>query len=211
MATLRPSAIRLTIFLLAACVAFTFASDSVRIVAHAQTAAPHVSLEIEPSQSKISWKLSATAHTVHGTFGLTKGRIEFDPAGGKAGGEIVADARSGESGDPGRDKNMHEKVLESAKYPMVTFSPDRVDGKVAVQGGSKVQIHGTFDIHGVKHELTVPADVNFAGDRWTAKSTFDVPYVQWGMKDPSNFFLRVGATVSVELDLAGRVIPPHTN
>ena len=211
MLTLRPSAIRLTIFLLAACVAITFASASVRIVVHAQTAAPQVSLELDPSQSKINWKLSATAHTVHGTFGLTKGSIQFDPAGGKASGEIIADARSGESGDSGRDKNMHEKVLESAKYPMVTFSPDRVDGKVALQGDSKVQIHGTLDIHGVKHELTVPADVNFAGDRWTAKSTFDIPYVQWGMKDPSNFILRVGATVSVELDLSGRVNPPHAS
>jgi len=211
MPTHRTSAIRLTTFLHAACVVLTFASASVRIVVHAQTAAPQVSLELDPSRSKINWKLSATAHTVHGTFGLTKGRIAFDPAGGKAGGEIIADARSGESGDSGRDKNMHEKVLESAKYPMMTFSPDRVDGKVTLQGDSKVQIHGTLDIHGVKHELTVPADVNFAGDRWTAKSTFDIPYVQWGMKDPSNFILRVGATVSVELDLSGRVNPPHAS
>jgi polyisoprenoid-binding protein YceI len=207
----RTSAIRLTIFLLAAYIVCASASISVRVLVHAQTVAPQVALELDPAQSKINWKLSATAHTVHGTFGLTKGRIEFDPAGGKAGGEIIADARSGESGDSGRDKNMHEKVLESAKYPAVTFSPDRVDGKVAMQGASKVQIHGILEIHGVKHELTVPAEVNFAGERWTAKSTFDIPYVQWGMKDPSNFFLRVGATVSVELDLAGRVNPPHAN
>jgi polyisoprenoid-binding protein YceI len=177
----------------------------------AQSAPGQATLELDPAQSKINWTLSATFHTVHGTFALTKGSVQFDPGTGEVGGEIIADARSGQSGDSGRDKNMHEKVIESGKYPMVTFSPDRVDGKIALQGASKIQIHGIFDIHGAKRELTVPADVNFSGDRWTAKAAFDIPYVQWGMKNPSNFFLHVGDTVKVELELMGRAILPQTN
>jgi len=203
----RASAFRLTVFLLAAVAAF----PCWPIATLAQSAASHVTLELDPSQSKINWTLSATFHTVHGTFALTKGNIQFDPASGKAGGEIIADARSGESGDAGRDKNMHAKVLESAKYPVVTFSPDRVDGKVSLQGASKVKIRGIFELHGAKHELTVPAEVNFSEDRWVAKAAFDIPYVQWGMKDPSSFMLRVGATVDVELELAGRAVFPHAN
>jgi len=203
----RGDAIRLIICLLAAGGAFACWP----IGTPAQNAAAQVTLELDPSQSKINWTLSATFHTVHGTFALTKGSIQFDPASGRAGGEIIADARSGESGDAGRDKNMHEKVLQSAKFPVVTFSPDRVDGKVALLGASKVQIHGLFELHGAKHELTVPAEVNFSGDRWTAKAAFDIPYVQWGMKDPSSFMLRVGATVNVELELAGRAVFPHAN
>jgi len=203
----RTSTIRLIIFLLAAGAAF----PSLPAATLAQNAAPQVALELDPAQSKINWTLSATLHTVHGTFACTKGSIQFDPGGGKAGGEIIADARSGESGDSGRDKNMHAKVLESAKYPEVKFVPDRVDGKVSLQGASKVQIHGNFEIHGAKHELTVPADVNFSGDRWSAKATFDVPYVQWGLKDPSSVFLHVGSAVNVELELSGHAILPHTN
>jgi polyisoprenoid-binding protein YceI len=203
----RPISLQLIICLLVAGVAFPLWP----IAARAQNTASQVTLELDPSQSKINWTLSATFHTVHGTFALSKGSIQFDPASGKAGGEIIADARSGESGDSGRDKNMHAKVLESEKYPAVTFAPNRVDGKVSLQGASRIQIHGIFDLHGAKHELTVPAEVNFAGDRWTAKAAFDIPYVQWGMKDPSNFMLRVGATVNVELELAGHVILPHTN
>ncbi|MGA8073805.1 MAG: YceI family protein [Candidatus Acidiferrales bacterium] len=180
-------------------------------VTRAQSAASQVSLELDPAQSKINWTLSATFHTVHGTFALTKGSVQFDPSSGKVDGEISADARSGQSGDSGRDKNMHEKVIESGKYPTVAFSPDRVDGKIALQGGSKVQIHGIFEIHGAKHELTVPAEVNFSGDRWTAKSEFEIPYVQWRMKNPSNFFLHVGDTVSIDLELTGRAILPRTN
>ena len=203
----RASAIRLIIFLLASGAAFA----RWPIATAAQSAASQVALEVDPAQSKINWTLSATFHTVHGTFAGTKGSIQFDPAGGKASGEIIADSRTGESGDAGRDKNMHAKVLESAKYPVVTFVPDRVDGKVPLQGASKVQIHGIFEIHGAKHELTVPTEVNFSGNRWTAKAAFDVPYVQWGMKDPSSVFLRVGAAVNVELELSGRAMFPHAN
>jgi polyisoprenoid-binding protein YceI len=183
----------------------------VQPVTRAQSAPSQVSLELDPAQSKINWTLSATFHTVHGTFALTKGTVEFDPVTGKVGGDITADARSGQSGDSGRDKNMHEKVIESAKFPTVVFSPDRVEGKIALQGGSNVQIHGIFEIHGARHELAVPANVSFSGDRWTAKSVFEIPYVQWGMKNPSNFFLHVGDTVEMELALTGRAILPRTN
>jgi polyisoprenoid-binding protein YceI len=203
----RAGAIRLIIFLLATAAAF----PSWPLASLAQNSASQVTLEVDPAQSKINWTLSATLHTVHGTFACTKGSVQFDPASGKAGGEIIADARSGESGDSGRDKNMHAKVLESAKFPEVTFAPDRVDGKVTLQGASKVQIHGTFGIHGAKHELTVPAEVNFSGDRWTAKAVFDIPYVQWGLKDPSTVFLHVGSAVNVELELSGHAILPHTS
>jgi polyisoprenoid-binding protein YceI len=202
----RAGAIRLLIFLLAT----GAASARWPVAAPSQNAASQVTFEVDPAQSKINWTLSATFHTVHGTFACTKGSIQFDPAGGKAGGEIIADARSGESGDAGRDKNMHAKVLESAKYPVVRFVPDRVDGKVLTQGASKVQIHGTFEIHGATHELTVPAEVNFSGDHWTAKAAFDVPYVQWGLKDPSSVFLHVGSAVNVELELSGRAIFPQS-
>jgi polyisoprenoid-binding protein YceI len=168
-----------------------------------QRANSPISLDLDPAQSKINWTLSATFHTVHGTFACSKGSIQFDPSTGKVAGQIVADSRSGESGDADRDKNMHQKVLESEKYPTVIFMPDRVDGAVDLHGDSKVQVHGSFEIHGVKRELTVPADVNFSGDRWTAKSSFEIPYVQWGMKNPSNFFLHVGETVKIDMELAG--------
>lgn len=172
----------------------------------AQATSSQVSLELDPAQSKINWTLPATFHTVHGTFGFTKGSAEVDSTSGKVSGEISADARSGQSGDSGRDENMHKKVLESAKYPVIAFRPDRVEGKIELQGSSKVQIHGIFDIHGGKHELSIPAEVNFAGTHWTAKAAFDIPYVAWGMKNPSNFFLHVPDDVSMEIELSGRLV-----
>ncbi len=106
-----------------------------------------------------------------------------------------------------RDRKMHKEVLESERYPEISFRPDRVEGAVAVQGKSSVKIHGMFRIHGVDREIEVPAEVEMAPGRWTAMIHFTVPYAKWGMKNPSNLFLRVDDSVQIDLAAAGTVIP----
>ena len=98
---------------------------------------------------------------------------------------------------------MHKDVLQSQQYPEVTFRPDHAEGTLTPQGESTLQVHGSFGIHGSEHELTVPVQINLTADKWNASARFVVPYVTWGMKNPSNFFLRVGDTVDIELRCSG--------
>lgn len=163
-------------------------------------------LELDPAQTKVEYKLGATLHTVEGTFALKRGRVDFDPDSGKATGELVVDATSGQSGNDSRDRNMHKSVLESARYPEIVFRPDRVDGKVAPQGKSQVQLHGTFTIHGADHEMTVPVDVEIVDGRYTATAHFQIPFVKWGMKNPSTFLLRVSDKVDLTVHTVPRVM-----
>jgi polyisoprenoid-binding protein YceI len=143
---------------------------------------------------------------VHGNFRCKRGELHFDPASGKVTGEVVFDATSGQSGNGSRDKKMHKDVLESQKYAEIAFRPDRVDGKVG-PSTSTVQVHGQFNIHGADHEITVPAEVTFAAGNWTATAHFKVPYVQWGMKNPSVLFLRVSDSVDLDFHGAGKLTP----
>jgi polyisoprenoid-binding protein YceI len=135
---------------------------------------------------------------------LKRGTIRIQPD-GKAGGEIVADAVSGQSGDSGRDKKMHKDVLESGKYTEVVFRPDRVDGKFPASGAVSVQMHGVFSLHGSEHEVTVPVTGEITGANWHGTGAFKVPYVEWGLKSPNNFFLKADPVVDVELELVGAV------
>ena len=173
-----------------------------------QPPAGEIVLGLDPAQSKVHWALGSTVHTVHGSFAFKKGNLHLDTSTGKARGEIVVDATSGNSGNDSRDKKMHKEVLESARYAEVIFRPDRVEGKITPQGTLAVQVHGLFILHGSEHELTVPVQAEFAGDHWTGRAKFNVPFIDWGLKNPSNFLLKVNHAVDIELELKGNLQKP---
>lgn len=162
---------------------------------------------VDPAATKVNWTLGSLLHTVHGTFRAKQGSLTFEPGGGKASGEIVVDAASGESGSGARDGRMKKSILEVNKYPDIVFTPDRVDGAINLQGESEVQVHGQFRIHGATHEITIPAKVKIDNRQVTATLHFAIPYVQWGMKNPSTLFLRVDESVDVEIQAAGALAP----
>ncbi len=161
--------------------------------------------QLNPAQTSVRFTLGDVLHTVHGTFHLKRGALQLEPASGKIFGEIVVDAKSGESGSGTRDRKMHKEILESERYPEIAFHPDRIEGAVATQGKSSVKVHGMFSIHGVEHEITVPAEVEVSAEHWTATVHFTVPYTKWGMKNPSTLFLRVNDSVEIDLIAAGSV------
>lgn len=162
-------------------------------------------LQIEPAQSGAEILLSGNIHTVEGSFTLKQGDIEYDPATGKASGEIVFDATSGKTGDDGRDKKMHKDVIESTRFPEIAFRPDHAEGTLAASGDSRLQVHGMFSIHGAEHEITIPVAVHLEGSTWSAKAAFRIPYAKWGMKNPSVFFFRVASFVDIEFHAAGSI------
>jgi polyisoprenoid-binding protein YceI len=164
-----------------------------------------VALTLDPAQTKVHWILDTTLHTVHGTFALKSGTVHFNPQTGKAGGEIVVFAPSGESGNGSRDKRMHREILETVKYPDVVFRPTQIEGKVDPSGASEIKLNGVFSIHGADHDVSAQVHTDFTGTHWRGTAKFQVPYVQWGIKDPSNFLLKVKPVVDVEIEMSGEV------
>lgn len=160
-------------------------------------AAERINLELDPAATRINWTLSDVLHTVHGTFKLKKGDLWYDPATGQAGGLLVVDAASGESGSSARDGRMRKNVLETGRYPEITFVPDHVE--------DGTQLHGMFTIHGSAHEILMNVKSHIEQQKLTAAISFTVPYVQWGMKDPSNFLLKVKDFVDIDIEAAARV------
>jgi polyisoprenoid-binding protein YceI len=170
------------------------------------TTAQETVLQIDPSKTTVKFTLDAALHSVHGAFQAKPTALRYDPASGLVSGEILVDARSGDSDNSMRDRKMHKEVLESESYPQILFRPDRVLGAVATTGKSSVMVHGIFSIHGVDREITVPAEVEMAADHWTATVHFTVPYAKWGLKNPSNLFLHVSDSVEIDLALAGSIV-----
>jgi len=167
--------------------------------------AQQVQVTLDPARTKVDWTLGATLHTVEGTFKLKSGVVSFDPATGNAGGELVVDATSAQSGNDSRDSKMHKDVLESKRYPEITFLPKHVAGRFDDKGTSNLQVQGVFHIHGADHDMTLSMAVQANGGDATATTNFAIPYQAWGMKNPSTLFLKVDNQVQVKVQAVGKV------
>jgi len=161
----------------------------------------------DPASSSIGFALTGTGHEVHGTFHIQSGTIQFDRSAPKMSGSIVVSAASGESGDKGRDKKMHSDVLEVEHFADVTFAPQSYQGSIAPSGDSTIQVAGVFTLHGSPHDLTVPMQIHIDGSSLSATGKFIVPYVKWGLKDPSMFILKVAKEAQIDLNLKGTITP----
>ena len=179
----------LTFFLL--CVSIASATDK---NSHQRT------LVLKPDTTSIRWTLSDTVHTVHGTFKLKRGAVDVNLDDGSADGLVEVDANSGESGNSARDERMRKSILESDRYPIISFRSTHVISKVPFSGDEMVAVEGVFRIHGTEHPLQLRIDLHSEGDTITLKTHFIVPYVNWGMKDPSILFLRVDKTVDIDVE-----------
>jgi polyisoprenoid-binding protein YceI len=160
-------------------------------------------LILDPARSDVHFTLGDVLHTVRGTFRVQQSEIEFNPADGQASGAVVVDALSGQSGNSARDGKMAKEVLKTESYKNVSFAPTRFTGEFHGSGDSTLQVHGVFTLLGVSHEIDVPMQVQVNDKHVHAVGTFAVPYVKWGLKDPSTMMLRVSKEVQIELSLIG--------
>ena len=167
--------------------------------------AQHQIFTVNPDASQVAFALAGSGHHVNGTFHVQSGSVDLDRSGPKISGSVVVAAGSGNSGDNGRDRKMNSDVLDSAHFAEVTFAPQSYQGTIAHSGDSTIQVTGTFTLHGTPHDLTVPMQIHIDGNNCTAKTHFTVPYVKWGLKDPSFFVLKVAKEVEIDLSLVGQL------
>ena len=169
----------------------------------AQATTHEIALTLDPAQTKLHFSVDSTLHMVHGSFALKSGSLQIDPQTGKASGAIVVNAISGETGNNSRDQRMHKEILETWKFADATFRPSQIDGQVLLTTPSDFKVKGIITLHGTDHELVADVHSEFNGDHWRGTAKFEIPYTKWGIKDPSNFLLKVKPVVNVELELAG--------
>jgi polyisoprenoid-binding protein YceI len=162
-------------------------------------------VDIDIAQSRVTFTLDDILHTVHGSFQLKSGSLRFDRTTGTAVGHFVVDAKSGDSGSKARDRKMNKDVLESDRYPEIVFAVEHVSGTPPGVGSSTLEVQGDFILHGQSHPLTLSVPVQVDGGVAAAEIRFQVPYVKWGLKNPSTLFLRVGQEVAINIHVVGRL------
>jgi polyisoprenoid-binding protein YceI len=167
--------------------------------------AQHQTFAVNPDASEVKMTLNTTHELVNGTFHVQSGSIEFDRNAPKMQGSVVVLAGSGTTGNDSRDKKMNKDILKIEQYATISFEPKTYAGAIALSGDSNIQATGIFTLLGTPHEITVPILVHLDGTAATAKAHFVVPYVQWGLKNPSLLIWKADNDVAIDLLLAGRL------
>ena len=190
----------------------------------AQTAAPGVpkgtaataeagttSVHLDPARTTVTFT-AGTLHRIHGTFQLKTGVFAIDSKSGMAQGEILVDAASEKSNDAKLDSRLQGETLETVKYPGIFFHAEKVSGHLPARDGTQhLKLSGSFNIHGSDHPLTVDVEASQAGSDLLLRSTFTVPYVDWGMKDASTLLMRDhNIKITVESHATSEALHPNT-
>jgi polyisoprenoid-binding protein YceI len=133
------------------------------------------------------------------------GSLRLDAGSGAATGHITIDATTADTGNAKRDKKMHTKVLRTDEFSRIVFKPDRLEGELALLGTHDVILHGSMEILGESHEIGIPLTISIDDARFSANGAFEIPYVEWGLEDPSTFVLRVAKVVVVTIEAEGTI------
>jgi hypothetical protein len=183
----------------------SFAVLALTVILAPAALAQHQTFAVNADASEVKMKLNTTHEVVNGTFHIQSGSIEFDRGASKISGLVVVLAGSGKTGNDSRDKKMNKDILKVDQYASVSFAPKTYTGTIAPSGDSTIQVNGVFTLLGTAHDLTIPMQIHMDGSKATARAHFVVPYVQWGLKNPSFLFWKAENDVTIDLNLVGQV------
>lgn len=102
------------------------------------------------------------------------------------------------------NKEVNELVLETAKYPDITFKSTDVTG--SIKGGAfDVKIGGNLTLHGVTKRIEIPATVTLNGDTMRAVGEFRINRKDWGVNATEAFhgLVKVRHTIKFQFDIIG--------
>jgi polyisoprenoid-binding protein YceI len=83
---------------------------------------------------------------------------------------------------PEIEKRMHEDVLESQTYPLITFDSSSVKATPLSPGQYRVEAAGQLSLHGVTNDQTISARVILSADRLRASGEFTLRQTDYGIE-----------------------------
>ena len=75
----------------------------------------------------------------------------------------------------------------------------QVTGQLRTDGQFQARLQGVLTLHRAGRQIVMEVQGQLIGDSLAAMSHFSVPYVDWGMKDPSILFFTVAKQVEIDI------------
>ena len=117
------------------------------------------------------FNLDAPLESVNGSASGISGSVSFDPENpGATTGKIVVTAESLTVPNPMQKEHLHgANWLDVANYPEITFEAKSLSNVKTDGDVTAADVSGTFTLHGVSKELTVPVKLTYLKDKLSAR------------------------------------------
>ena len=161
---------------------------------------------LDAQNTTVTFSFAALAHTVHGVVPIVPSKIKIDNRQQRVHGLVYIDTTKISTHNKDRDKKMHREVLESARFPDIYFKPILYRGDLQLGKAGQIELVGELYIHGDSHTIEVPCSVDWQEGQLHLSANYTLPYVAWGMKDPSKFIFRVGKEAYLKMKIDAPLI-----
>ena len=166
--------------------------------------------------NNVIFKTDAVLESINGAASGVSGIVTFDPANpGATKGKIVVDAKSLTVPNKMMNEHLHGAMwLDVQKYPEITFEVKELKN-VKTQGDTTTaDANGTFSLHGVSKEITVPVKLtylpgklaartpNMKGDLLVVRTNFEIKRSDYKI-NPGSGEDKVSDEINLSLSIAG--------
>lgn len=159
----------------------------------------------------IRFESKAPMESFDGKTRQVSGHILCDPSALEDSIEVLieVDLATLDTGIKLRNQHMRENHLETERYPKAVFRGAKLEERTiaALQPGqpARLNVRGTFELHGEAHEIVVPLEVTLSADPGprTLRITggFPVKLSDYKINRPQFLVMRVDETQRVTLEL----------
>ena len=104
------------------------------------------------------------------------------------------------------EQTMFDKVLETSRFPEITFQSTSITVTRIIPGRWKAKIIGDLTLHGETRSLWIMAQLTLDGDEFRAKGDFTLRQTEYGIKlvSVAAGALKLQDELKFEFDLIGR-------
>jgi polyisoprenoid-binding protein YceI len=162
------------------------------------------------------FNLDAPLESVNGSANGITGTVSFDPENpGATTGKVVVASETLTVPNPLQKEHLHSvNWLDTAKYPEITFEAKSL-ANVSTDGNvTTADVAGTFTLHGVSKDITVPVKFtylkdklgarvpNMNGDLLVIRANFAINREDFDIQK-GNYEDKVSPTINLTLSIAG--------
>jgi polyisoprenoid-binding protein YceI len=125
--------------------------------------AKNITLSDKVGKNQLEWLSTAPLEEIKGTADAVSGSLTFDPKRpASLKGTIKVQVASMKTGNDMRDQHLHgSQWLDAAQYPAITFTIASVSGLRSAGGQLSGQASGSFTMHGITKQLTIPFTLQY--------------------------------------------------